>query len=118
MFGQNSFALGGTTNTGLESGLDTTMSDYVARLSYQPNSIYRFVSRFRFANDTFAVQRFELEASANFDRWNGSLLYGDYAAQPLLGILDRQQGILGTGQVKIDANWVLLGGARLPHLGP
>jgi len=29
-----------------------------------------------------------------------------------LGILDRQQGILGTGQVKLDANWVLLGGAR------
>jgi LPS-assembly protein len=29
-----------------------------------------------------------------------------------LGILDRQQGILGTGQIKLDANWVVLGGAR------
>jgi LPS-assembly protein len=112
LFGQNSFALGGTTNTGLNSGLDTTNSDYVARLSYQPNNIYMFTSRFRFNNDTFIPQRVELEARANFDRWSGSLLYGDYAAQPLLGILDRQQGILGTGQVKLDANWVLLGGAR------
>ena len=112
LFGQNSFALGGTTNTGLNSGLDTTNSDYVARLSYQPNSIYMFTSRFRFDNDRFTTQRLELEARANFDRWSGSLLYGDYAAQPLLGILDRQQGILGTGQVKLDANWVLLGAAR------
>jgi len=112
LFGQNSFAYGGTTNTGLNSGLDTTASDYVARLSYQPNSTYVFTSRFRFNNDTFAAQRVELEARANFDRWGASVLYGDYAPQPALGILDRQQGILGTGQVKLDANWVMLGAAR------
>ena len=38
LYGLNSFALGGTTNTGLNSGLDTAQSDYVARASYQPNS--------------------------------------------------------------------------------
>jgi len=112
LFGQNSFALGGATNTGLDTGLDTTKSDYVARLSYQPNSTYMFTSRFRFDNDTFTVKRTELEARATFDRWSGSLLYGDYAAQPELGFLDRRQGILGAGQVKLDANWVLLGAAR------
>jgi LPS-assembly protein len=112
LFGQNSFAVASPTNTGLDSGLDTTRSDYVARLSYQPNNIYMFTSRFRLQNDNFTPQRIELEARANFDRWSGSILYGDYAAQPLIGILDRQQGILGTGQVKLDANWVLLGGAR------
>ena len=51
LFGQNSFAQGGTTNTGLDSGLDTKRSDYVARVSYQPNSTYKFTSRFRFDND-------------------------------------------------------------------
>ena len=112
LFGQNSFALGGTTNTGLDSGLDTTRSDYVARMSYQPNSTYMFTSRFRFNNDSFEVQRTELEGRVNFDRWSGALLYGNYAAQPELGFLDRRQGILGTGQVKLDANWVLLGSAR------
>jgi len=112
LLGQNSFALGGTTNTGLDSGLDTTRSDYVARVSYQPNSTYMFTSRFRFNNDSFEVQRTELEGRVNFDRWSGALLYGNYAAQPELGFLDRRQGILGTGQVKLDANWVLLGSAR------
>jgi LPS-assembly protein len=112
LFGQNSFALGGTTNTGLDSGLDTTKSDYVARVSYQPTSTYMFTSRFRFDNDTFQVKRTELEGRVNFDRWSGTLLYGNYAAQPELGFLDRRQGILGTGQVKLDANWVLIGSAR------
>ncbi len=112
LFGENSFAVGGTTNTGLDSGLDTTRSDYVARLAFQPNATYSFVSRFRFDKDNFAVRRFELESHASFDRWNLGLLYGDYAAQPELGFLDRRQGILGTGSVKLDANWVALGGAR------
>jgi LPS-assembly protein len=112
LFGVNSYAVAGIANAGLDSGLDTTMSDYVARVSYQPNNIYTFTSRFRFDNDTFAVKRFELEADANFDRWSGSLLYGQYAAQPEIGFLDERQGILGTGQIKLDENWVILGGAR------
>jgi LPS-assembly protein len=112
LFGANSFAEGGATNTGLGSGLDTRRSDYVARVSYQPNSTYMFTSRFRFDKDDFTVKRTELETRANFDRWSVSLLYGDYAAQPALGYLSDRQGILGSGSVKLDANWVLLGAAR------
>jgi LPS-assembly protein len=112
LFGQNSFAQNSIANAGLESGLDTTRSDYVARLSYQPNGIYTFTSRFRLQNDTFTPQRVELETRANFGRWNVSVMYGDYAAQPEIGFLNRRQGILGTASVKLDANWVLSGGAR------
>jgi LPS-assembly protein len=110
LFGQNSFANGGLTNTGIDSGLDTTKSDYVARASYQPNSTYMFTSRFRFNESTFDVERMELESSANFGRWNASVMYGDYAAQPALG-LDQRQGILANGRYKLTENWVLLGGA-------
>ena len=102
--------MGGLTNTGLNSGLDTTRSDYVARASYQPNSTYMFTSRFRFDQGNFSVQRTELETSANFGRWNASVMYGDYAAQPALGLLQRQ-GILASGRYKLSQNWVLLGGA-------
>ena len=112
LFGENSFATAGVANAGLNSGLDTRLSDYVARVSYQPNSTYTFTSRFRFDKDNWDVQRTELEARANFDRWSVDMLYGDYAAQPALGVLQRQQGVLGTGSIKLDANWVLLGGAR------
>ncbi len=41
------------------------------------------------------------------------MLYGELPdAQPLIGFLTRREGILGTGSVKLDANWVLTGGAR------
>lgn len=111
LFGQNSFAVSDSTNTGLDSGLDSRASDYVARLSYQPNAIFAFTSRFRFDQSDFTMQRMEVEATASFDRWTASVLYGDYAAQPLIGFLDRRQGIQGSGQYKLDANWVLLGQA-------
>ena len=89
LFGQNSFAIGGPTNTGLQTGLDTARSDYVARASYQPNSTFTFTSRFRFDEGDFTLQRTELETTANFGRWTTSVMYGNYAAQPALGFLER-----------------------------
>ncbi|AMN42910.1 LPS-assembly protein LptD [Rhodoplanes sp. Z2-YC6860] len=106
LFGTNSFAVGDSANTGLNSGLDTDRSDYVARLMYQPDRVWSFTTRFRFDQSTFDVQRFETEARATFDRWSVSVLYGDYAPQPLLGFLDRRQGILTSGSIKLTQNWV------------
>ncbi len=102
LYGPNSFALGGTTNTGLDSGLDTARSDYVARASYQPNSTFMFTSRFRIGESDFTLRRTELEATANFGRWTTTLLYGDYAAQPEIGFLTRREGILGNARLKLS----------------
>jgi LPS-assembly protein len=107
LFGTNSFATGEATNTGIDSGLDTARSDYVARVSYQPNSIYQFTSRFRFDEGDFSLKRFELEGTALFDRWRYSVLYGDYAAQPELGFLTRRDGVLVSTSYKVNANWVV-----------
>jgi LPS-assembly protein len=112
LFGTNSFAVGDITNTGLNSGLDTDRSDYVARVSYQPDRIWTVSTRYRFDQDTFDVRRFELEARANFDRWSLSALYGNYDKQPELGFLARREGILGGASVKLNANWVVQGAAR------
>jgi LPS-assembly protein len=114
IFGLNSFAAGTAdiTNTGLDSGLDKNVSDYVGRITYQPNQIYSFTARGRFDEQTFAVERLELEARANFDRWNLQVLYGNYAPQPELGFLFRRQGILTGASFKVTENWILLGSAR------
>ena len=112
IFGENSFALGDSTNTGIASGLDTRKSDYVARASYQPNNIYSFISRFRFDQDDFTLNRLEIESRMTFDRWNAGVLYGDYAAQPQLGFLDRRQGVLTYGALKLNTNWVVNGAMR------
>jgi len=112
LFGKNSFADGGPSNTGIDSGLDTKRSDYVARASYQPDRMFSYTSRFRFDRDNWAVRRFEAEARANFGRWTAMVMYGNYDAQPDLGFDHRRQGILGSGTIKLDANWVMLLGAR------
>jgi LPS-assembly protein len=112
IYGTNSFAAGDISNTGLNSGLDKTISDYVGRVTYQPNEVYSFTARGRFDEQTFAIERLELESRANFDRWTFQLLYGNYAPQPELGFLFRRQGILGGASVKLTQNWILLGSAR------
>lgn len=112
LFGQNSYRVGGGSNTGLDSGLDKDRSDYVAGVTYQPNNILSFGSHFRFDENDFTVRRFEFETTANLGRWSGTLLYGNYDAQPQLGYLTRRQGVLGSGTYKVTANWALLGAAR------
>lgn len=112
IFGMNSYAVQDLTNTGIDSGLDKTKSDYVARISYQPNKTFNITTRARIDEATGNFNRFEIEGRANFDRWAISMLYGDYAAQPELGYLTRREGVLGTASVKLAQNWVLSGGAR------
>jgi LPS-assembly protein len=112
LFGLNSFAVADPTNTGLDSGLATPRSDYVASIDYSPNRTYTFSTRARFDQATGSVQRFEAEGRANFDRWSVSLLYGDYAAQPDIGYLFRREGILGSASLKVASNWVVSGAAR------
>jgi LPS-assembly protein len=112
LFGMNSFAVADVTHTGIQSGLDTRMSDYVARAAYQPNKIYSVISRFRFDENDFTLRRLEIEGAANFDRWNVSALYGNYDAQPELGFLNRREGVLTSAAVKLTTNWVVSGATR------
>lgn len=109
LFGRNSFSQPDLTNSSLQSGIDSSASDYVARFTFQPTQSYMFTSRFRFDSSNFSTQRMELEARASFDRWSVAMLYGDYAAQPELGFLYRRQGILSSARYKLTQNWVAYG---------
>ena len=112
LFGMNSFAVADVTNTGVASGLQNTRSDYVARVSYSPNRTYTVSARARVDEATLDVNRFEAEGRASFDRWSVGVTYGNYAAQPQLGYLTRREGLLGSGSIKVAANWVVTGAAR------
>jgi LPS-assembly protein len=112
LFGMNSFAVADATNTGVDSGLQNTRSDYVGRVNYSPNRTYTFSVRTRLDEPTLNVNRFEAEGRAAFDRWSVSLMYGNYAPQPELGYLTRREGLLGSASMKVAANWVMTGAAR------
>src|SRR3954449_3573657 len=112
LFGLNSFAVADSINTGLDSGLQNTRSDYVGRVNYSPNRTYSFSVRTRLDEATLNINRFEAEGRAAFDRWSVSMMYGNYAQQPELGYLTRREGLLGTASMKVAANWVMTGAAR------
>jgi LPS-assembly protein len=112
LLGVNSFAVADTANTGLDSGLETRLSDYVARFTYQPDRTYTFIARFRVGEENYAMQRAEFEAKGNFERWSASVTFGDYAAQPDIGFLTRRDGVLGTTEFKITPNFSALTSAR------
>jgi LPS-assembly protein len=110
--GSNSYAVADPSNTGLNSGLETSRSDYVARVLLQPNSTYSLISRFRFDEDNLDVRRVEVEGRVNFERWSMSMLYGNYDAEPEIGFLTRRQGLLGGASLKLTQNWSLSGALR------
>ena len=126
LYGLNSYSAADLTNTGLESGLDKTVSNYVGRITYQPNQVFSFTARGRFSSGgydpgigqdvkEFTPERLEFETRANFDRWTVQLMYGDYAAQPEIGFLTRREEILAGASVKVTQNWVLLGSIRYDY---
>ncbi len=112
LFGKNSFAYGDMANTGLESGLETNASDYIARVGYSPTKNLEFISRFRFDNDNMSLQRFELQGRASVDRLGVSVTYGRYEPQPLLGYYDMREGVYTTAAYKLTDNWTVSGGVR------
>lgn len=110
--GQNSYAYYDMANTGADSGLEDDVSDYVARLYWAPNKNFALINRFRFDNDDWGVERYELEGRATINKLTVSATYGLYAAQPDLGYYEERQGVLGTGQLKLNENWSLLAASR------
>ena len=122
LYGLNSYAAADLINTGQDSGLDKTLSDYVGRITYQPNQVFSFTARGRFSSGgnepgigdvaAFTPERLEFETRANFDRWTFSLMYGDYAPEPEIGFVNRREEVLAGASVKITQNWVVLGSLR------
>jgi LPS-assembly protein len=112
IFGQNSYSVADNVNSGLESGLQHDRSDYVARLMYQPNANLALITRYLLDRDTMESKRFEAEVKTNWDRFQTSTIYARYDPQPLIGFLDRRDGIYETAAYKFQKNWSVTGGVR------
>lgn len=114
--GRNSFRQGDLANVGLDSGLDSRASDYVGRFQIKPNANFSFVTRARFDQEDFGVNRFEAGFSANFAPYlpiSGSLTYARYAAQPEIGFDQRREGLLAAARWNVTPNWYVSGSVLL-----
>lgn len=107
--GQNSFAQHGLALEGSDSGLDKTVSDYVSRLQYVPNSNYSFTARGRFDPDGFQSRRFEFENKAVFGPLSTNTVYANYAPQPNAGITKRREGLGVGASYELTSRWKLSG---------
>lgn len=110
--GRNSFRQPDLANVGLDSGLDSRASDYVGRVQISPNSNFSFISRARFDEENFGVNRIEATVRANFDPYlpiSTSLTYARYDAQPEIGFPYRREGLLGSARWNISPNWYVSG---------
>ncbi len=107
--GRNSFARGDLANTGLASGLESNVSDFVGRLAIAPTPGMTFSTRARFDEQTFNVRRLEIQGTASNHIGSISGLYARYDAQPELGFDTRREGFLTSAKLNLPANWFVTG---------
>jgi LPS-assembly protein len=107
--GTNSYATPDAANVGLESGLDTRASDYVAAFTYAPIPALSFIAKGRFDTATFDPRRIDLITNFDLGAWTGSIQFADYDAQPLIGYFVRREGIALNSRYKITDNYFVEG---------
>lgn len=112
LFGLNSYTVADSTNTGLQSGLDTQVSDYVGRIYFQPTGNLSVTTRARFDKDTLEMRRFEVETRTTWERLVLATIYGRYEAQPLIGFIDPREAIFQTAAYRFTKYWSANGGVR------
>ena len=110
--GRNSFAKGDLVNVGVDSGLDSDVSDIVGRASVGKDGLFRLTGRFRLDEAELDLQRLELDAAATRGRATVNLGYVALAAREALGVLDDREEIRGQATWQVTDRWSVNGGAR------
>ncbi len=107
--GVNPFNTPDMANIGLESGLSTPLSNYVARVSYVPNSNYSFITKAQFDEATWALARLDVSAHAKYGPIDFSGQFADYEQQPLIGYIFRREGLQFTTKYDVAEHYFVSG---------
>ena len=111
--GRNSFTSKGLEtdiiNTGLNSGLDKSRSDYVARFAISPSKSMTFSARGRFDEESLKLKRLELMSSFTLGQVSTSMIYTRQDPQPDLGFVRRREAVALSGSIKLPENWSVNG---------
>jgi LPS-assembly protein len=103
--GRNSFAHGDLVNTGLDSGLETNRSDFVARAQVSPFKNFFLTGAARLDESTFEAQRVDAAATYSNSKFSASVGYGRYEPQPNLGVPRRREGLNLNGSLAVAQYW-------------
>ena len=108
--GQNSFATRDVVNAGIESGLETKVSDYVASAQFNSTSGFSLRTAGRFDEKTFEIRHGEVGAAYRSEDLSASVRYGFSQAQPNYGFKTDRHEIATSGSVKFLEYWRAFGG--------
>lgn len=103
--GQNSFAQQDLVNAGLDSGLDTDASDYVASAYVNNGQGFMFGAGGRFDQSNLAFRRGEVSARYVNPLFGVSGSYVFIDSQEQYGFDERRHEVNGSGSVKVTDTW-------------
>ena len=109
--GENSFATLDNTLTGVGSGLDADVSDYVGRVTVNTGLGVAMTARGRFDSDDLTVNRSELSAVGSLGKNVASVGYAYIRQTPGTGIYDNRQEVNGAASIALPRNWSVLASA-------
>lgn len=107
--GRNSFAAFDLANTGRNSGLESSRSDYVTAVTVQPFSNMNFTARGRYDERNLSLRRFDLSATSTLGKVNFSAVYTRISPQPELGYPLRREGLFLQSTVDLPQNFYVAG---------
>lgn len=107
--GRNSYRPGDLVNVGRDSGLESRLSDYVARLQVQASPHFGAFARGRFDRNKLNLKRLETTAYGRVGPVTASATYAIFAAQPELGYPNRREGLSTAARVELSEHWFASG---------
>jgi len=107
--GDNSFAVRDHALTGLGSGLEDDVSDYVARVTLNTGTGIAITARGRLDEADLSLNRGEINAIAGMGRNLASVSYAMIRESPASGIFEDREEISGGAVIALDSNWSVLG---------
>ncbi|WP_460086907.1 LPS-assembly protein LptD [Roseibium sp. LAB1] len=110
--GDNSYAIPDILGATQDSGLETTLSDYVGSLYLDTQYGVKVGAQARLDKEDFSVNRIQAQASGIYGPVVSSLAYAFLNAQPDVGIDDPREELLGSASLRLEENWRIFGSMR------
>ncbi len=107
--GLNSFANGDLVNTGLESGLETTRSDYVLGATLDSSAGMSIGLSGRFDEKDLGLRRGDASLRYLSTWYSFGTTYSFIDAQPLYAFSDERHEVAASGSVSLTDEWRLFG---------
>lgn len=107
--GANGYATADAANVGLDSGLNSRVSDIVGRFAFAPTTTVSFIAKGRFDNTNMTAKRIDLFTNINLNPVTLQLQYANYASQPSIGFDVRRQGMSMNSRYDLTKNYFING---------